>query len=211
MENRLLRSVLGLASRIVLAAALAQAVCAHASDRELASAAVTAAPHAGSEIAIRALALVGVDYQLGGNDRDSGLDCSGLVHLVFVETFGVRMPRTTEELPAVGVAVSRRALEPGDLVFFNTRRRAHSHVGIYVGQGRFVHAPSRGSRVRVDALSARYWARRFDGARRIDLAAPEVVPGTGPVHLAAATHRTTARVATALAPDGGDPRHWSGH
>jgi cell wall-associated NlpC family hydrolase len=120
----------------------------------------------GSEAALRALALVGVPYRWGGSRPATGLDCSGLVHHVFGQ-IGIATPRDTRGLARSGNSVSRRHLQAGDLVFFNTLRRAYSHVGIYLGDGRFVHAPSAGSEVRIESMASPYWRARYDGARRL--------------------------------------------
>ena len=122
--------------------------------------------HVGRELVLRALSLLGVDYKFGGNNPETGLDCSGLVRHVYKEVSGLVLPRRSEEISRAGEAIRRDQLRPGDLVFFNTLRRAFSHVGIYVGEGRFVHAPSTGGEVRVESLSTSYWQRRFNGARR---------------------------------------------
>ncbi|HYI05085.1 MAG TPA: C40 family peptidase, partial [Reyranella sp.] len=94
-------------------------------------------------------------------------DCSGLVAHVFEDALGMRLPRTSLKMSARGTRVERARLSAGDLVFFNTSRYAYSHVGIYIGRGRFVHAPSSGSLVRVEQMSSPYWSNRFDGARRL--------------------------------------------
>lgn len=132
---------------------------------------------AGAEIALRALAFLGVPYRYGGDDPGRGFDCSGLVRYVVRHTLGLDLPRRSDEIGHAGRAIERERLEPGDLVFFNTLGRAFSHVGIYVGDGRFVHAPARRGQVRVDALDERYWSARFDGARRF---APAAVPVAAP-------------------------------
>lgn len=111
---------------------------------------------------------LGVKYKLGGTSAFTGFDCSGFVQHVFSATMGLDLPRTAREMADVGVQMNTpEDLRPGDLVFFNTMRRAFSHVGIYIGEGRFVHSPSAGGRVRIDALSNSYWVKRFNGARRI--------------------------------------------
>jgi cell wall-associated NlpC family hydrolase len=120
-----------------------------------------------AEIVLRALGLLGVSYKLGGNSADSGLDCSGLVRLVFRETLGLVLPRRAEEIGRQSQSIDSSQLAPGDLVFFNTLRRAFSHVGIYIGDNQFVHAPSSGGAVRVESLNKPYWQHRFDGARRL--------------------------------------------
>jgi cell wall-associated NlpC family hydrolase len=113
-----------------------------------------------------ALELVGIRYRWGGSTPEKGFDCSGFVGHVFREGVGLYLPRTAKEMSTAGETVSRNELQPGDLVFFNTMRRAFSHVGIYLGNNQFVHAPHRGSRVRVEEMSS-YWLKRFNGARRL--------------------------------------------
>ncbi|MEB2319408.1 MAG: C40 family peptidase [Pseudomonadota bacterium] len=125
-----------------------------------------AAPILGSEAVLRAVALVGVPYRWGGSEPSTGLDCSGLVHHVFGQ-IGLATPRDTHGLSRTGATVPRKGLQPGDLVFFNTLRRAYSHVGIYLGNGRFVHAPSAGSSVRIESMNTSYWRQRYNGARRL--------------------------------------------
>ena len=119
------------------------------------------------DVAIFALGLIGVDYHFGGETPASGVDCSGLVRYVFSQTTGIALPRTSEQMGRVGARVPRVDLVPGDLVFFNTRHFMNSHVGIYLGDNRFVHAPSQGSEVRIASLDDTYWRKRFDGARRL--------------------------------------------
>ena len=121
--------------------------------------------HSGTELVLRALSLLGVNYKFGGNSPDTGLDCSGLVRHVFREAVGVVLPRRAEEMSRAGQSVDTAQLKPGDLVFFNTLRRTFSHVGIYIGDNRFIHAPSTNGRIRIDQLDARYYAQRFDAAR----------------------------------------------
>lgn len=124
-----------------------------------------------SEIAIQAVALLGIRYQRGGNSPENGLDCSGLVRYVFQHAWGTALPRTAEEISKFGEHIPAEDLRPGDLVFFNTLKRGFSHVGIYLGDNRFLHAPSSGGQVRIDQMSMQYWKNRFNGARR--LTAPE--------------------------------------
>ena len=119
------------------------------------------------ELVIRALALIGVNYKYGGGSPDSGFDCSGLVSHVFKEVIGLTLPRDSQAMSRVGEKVDKTELQPGDLVFFNTRRRPFSHVGIYIGAERFVHSPSRGRDVEVSNLHSRYWNKRYNGARRV--------------------------------------------
>jgi cell wall-associated NlpC family hydrolase len=120
------------------------------------------------DLVMTALGLIGVRYRFGGNTPESGLDCSGFVRYVFNDTFGFVLPRRAEEMSQVGTTVATNDLKPGDLVFFNTMRRTFSHVGIYIGDNKFVHAPSTGSKIRVDDMRASYWVSRYNGARRID-------------------------------------------
>jgi cell wall-associated NlpC family hydrolase len=112
----------------------------------------------------------------GGETPEGGLDCSGLVRHVFQQVTGVTLPRTSKELARVGKPVARGDLKPGDLVFFNTRHFAFSHVGIYLGDDRFIHAPSRGSEVEIAELNNNYWRKHFDGARRLVGVLPGLVP-----------------------------------
>lgn len=126
------------------------------------------------EISIQAMSLVGIPYRWGGNTPDSGFDCSGLVRYVVSRAASVNLPRTTADMSGRGESIEPDQIAPGDLIFFNTTGRAHSHVGIYVGKLRFVNAPSTGGTVRLDYLTNPYWAKRFDGIRRV--AAPAVTP-----------------------------------
>jgi cell wall-associated NlpC family hydrolase len=119
-----------------------------------------------------ALMASGADYRRGGTSYQSGFDCSGLVAHVYREAYGLVLPHNTQAQSELGEAIKLPELQPGDLVFFNTQRKAYSHVGIYLGDGRFIHAPKEGAVVRTENLNARYWSTRFDGARRI---APAVV------------------------------------
>ncbi len=119
------------------------------------------------ELVIHSLALIGVNYKYGGSSPDSGFDCSGLVNYVFQEVIGLTLPRNSQAMSRVGEKVDKTELQPGDLVFFNTRRRPFSHVGIYIGEERFVHTPRRGRDVEVANLHSRYWNTRYNGARRV--------------------------------------------
>lgn len=144
-------------------------------------------PSAGlEEISIQAMSLVGTPYRYGGNTPDSGFDCSGLVRYVVARAANVSLPRTTEAMGTRGSALDRSEVASGDLVFFNTTGRANSHVGIYVGQNRFVHAPSSGGTVRLEDMGKSYWASRYNGARRVvaainqPLPAPAAIPDAAP-------------------------------
>ena len=123
-----------------------------------------------------ALDLIGIRYRWGGTTPEAGLDCSGLVQFVFQQVTGVTLPRSAKELSRIGEKVGLPELQPGDLVFFNTRRFAYSHVGIYLGDNRFIHAPRRGREVEVAAIDQKYWQMRFDGARRLVGVLPEMMP-----------------------------------
>jgi cell wall-associated NlpC family hydrolase len=120
-----------------------------------------------SELALRAVSMIGIRYKYGGSTPESGLDCSGFVRYLFKEVWGSELPRTSEEMSRVGEQVETRNLQPGDLVFYNTVRRAFSHVGIYLGDNKFIHAPSAGGEVRIESMDINYWKSRFNGARRI--------------------------------------------
>ena len=121
----------------------------------------------GSEIVMQALANVGKPYRWGGSRPAEGFDCSGLVAHVFDDALGMKLQRTSLQISTRGTRIERTRLSAGDLVFFNTSRYAYSHVGIYIGRGRFVHAPSSGSLVRVERMNNPYWSSRFNGARRL--------------------------------------------
>ncbi len=128
------------------------------------------------DVAIYALGLIGVDYRFGGETPEGGVDCSGLVKYVFQQVTGVTLPRTTKELSRLGSTVNHADLAPGDLVFFNTRRLPFSHVGIYLGDNQFIHAPSTGSEVEISRLSETYWQKHFNGARRLVGVLPSLIP-----------------------------------
>lgn len=125
-------------------------------------------PSAGpSEALFQALAALGVDYRRGGSSRSNGFDCSGLVAYVYREAYGIELPRHTLAQSRLGAPVENTKLQAGDLVFYNTERRPFSHVGIYLGDNRFIHAPKPGTPVRIENMHTLYWKTRFDGARRI--------------------------------------------
>jgi cell wall-associated NlpC family hydrolase len=135
---------------------------------------------AASGLVLSAMNFIGVPYRRGGASADHGFDCSGFTRYVFENSVGLVLPRRADEQARDGglQQVLRADLKPGDLVFFNTMRRAFSHVGIYLGDGRFIHAPRSGSEVRVDDMRQAYWSKRFNGARRAALA--EAQPPTRP-------------------------------
>jgi cell wall-associated NlpC family hydrolase len=147
-----------------------------AAARATASQAASRVWHGAQDVALFALGMLGVDYRFGGSTPDRGLDCSGLVRYVFQEVTGATLPRTSREMSRLGQHVSMADLAPGDLVFFNTRRFAFSHVGLYLGDNRFIHAPSAGGEVQIATLDQRYWKRHFDGARRLVGVLPALVP-----------------------------------
>ena len=116
---------------------------------------------------MQAMSMIGIRYKYGGNAPESGLDCSGLVRYVFRQVSNTELPRTSEEISRVGEKVDTADLQPGDLVFYNTLRRGFSHVGIYLGDNKFIHAPRAGAEVRIESMDISYWKKRFNGARRI--------------------------------------------
>jgi cell wall-associated NlpC family hydrolase len=119
------------------------------------------------DISIAAVGLVGVPYRYGGNNPKAGFDCSGLIAYVYQKSANIKLPRTIEEMSTRGKSIEGGPPAPGDLVFFNTTGAKYSHAGIYVGQGRFVHAPSAGGTVRLEYIAKPYWASRFTEARRL--------------------------------------------
>ena len=138
-----------------------------------------------SELVFTAIGFLGVPYRRGGSTVESGFDCSGFVRAMYQQTIGLMLPRKAEQQAAATEKIERADLQPGDLVFFNTMRRAFSHVGIYIGEGKFIHSPKPGSEVRVEDMGVAYWKRRFDGARRVPTSAPvaaprDVLPATEP-------------------------------
>jgi len=164
-----------------------------------------------SDMVLTAMNFLGVPYRRGGNDADSGFDCSGFTRHIFESSLGLVLPRRADEQArAKGLlAVKRDDLKPGDLVFFNTLRRTFSHVGIYIGEGKFIHAPKPGGEVRVEDMRFSYWAKRFTGARRAEQAddapaleataaaepLPEVLKPSSPPAARKATHKTRRKPA----------------
>jgi cell wall-associated NlpC family hydrolase len=126
-----------------------------------------------SELVLSAMDFLGVPYKRGGNSAEEGFDCSGFTRHIFERSIGLVLPRRADEQAhAAGVnPIRREELKPGDLVFFNTLKRTFSHVGIYIGEGKFIHAPRSGSEVRIEDMRVAYWQHRFTGARRADGAA----------------------------------------
>ena len=121
-----------------------------------------------AEVLLQALLALGLDYRYGGTSPVTGFDCSGLVAYIYQEAWGIRLPRNAKAQSEAGTPVSLAELQPGDLVFYDTQNRPFSHVGIYLGDGKFVYAPKSGEQVRVGSLKSAYWTQRFNGARRIE-------------------------------------------
>ena len=136
-----------------------------------------AASRQSTDLLFQAIAAAGVDYRNGGRNYQTGFDCSGLVAYVFREAYGLDLPHNSKAQSAYGDAVDVQNLQLGDLVFFYTQHAPYSHVGIYLGDGKFIHAPRTGSAVRTESLRARYWNARFNGARRIT---PKIVTAEYP-------------------------------
>jgi cell wall-associated NlpC family hydrolase len=147
------------------------------------------------DMIVSAMNFLGVPYRRGGSS-DQGFDCSGFTRHVFESSLGLVLPRKVDEqarAPGL-VTVKRDELEPGDLVFFNTLRRTFSHVGIYIGDGKFIHSPRTGSSVRLEDMRQSYWTKRFTGARRADSLRTASVAGT------AATEPVSTLVSPTVAP-----------
>lgn len=152
---------LRLGGYILLLAALALGACATVGNSERAL-------HAQSnDLTSYAQSLIGTPYRYGGNTPDTGFDCSGYVGHVYRHTTGINLPRSSADISQIGKSVPSNELRSGDLVFFNTLKRKFSHVGIYLGAGRFIHAPSSGGSVREESMRSGYWQRNYNGARRI--------------------------------------------
>jgi cell wall-associated NlpC family hydrolase len=120
-----------------------------------------------SDLVMHALGMLGISYKRGGNTPESGLDCSGMVRYVFKQALGHELPRSAAEISQIGIQIKQSELQPGDLVFYNTMKNSFSHVGIYLGDGKFIHSPSAGGQVRIESMALAYWTKRFDGARRM--------------------------------------------
>ena len=165
--------------------------------------------HKASELVVTALGFLGVPYRRGGNTVETGFDCSGFVRAMYQQTVGLILPRKAEQQAAATEKIDRGDLQPGDLVFFNTLKRAFSHVGIYVGEGKFIHSPRPGGEVRVENMGGSYWNHRFDGARRVSVAggnaSPQIQPvpdfSAPPVSSMATPFRSLAPAATSVVAD----------
>jgi len=143
-----------------------------------------------SDMVVTAMNFLGVPYKRGGSSETAGFDCSGFTRHIFEMSLGLVLPRRVDEQASAAglVPVKRDELQPGDLVFFNTLKRTFSHVGIYIGEGKFIHSPRSGGEVRVEEMSLTYWRKRFTGARRADTAPAAPLPAVAPASAAAAAH-----------------------
>ena len=133
-------------------------------SHKVADKAQTVAGRAG-DLVVNAMGFLGVPYKRGGNSAETGFDCSGFVRAIYQQTVGLVLPRRADQQAASTQVIDKKELQPGDLVFFNTRNTPFSHVGVYIGDERFIHAPSSNGRVRIDQMNARYYAQRFEAAR----------------------------------------------
>ena len=124
-----------------------------------------------SELVVNAIGFLGVPNRRGGNSLETGFDCSGFVRAMYQQTVGLVLPRSADQQAAATQTIDKSELRPGDLVFFNTMRRAFSHVGIYIGDNKFIHSPRSGAEVRVEDMRLGYWQTRFNGARRVESSA----------------------------------------
>jgi cell wall-associated NlpC family hydrolase len=127
-----------------------------------------------SDLVVNAMGYLGVPYRRGGTGIQ-GFDCSGFVQAMYENTLGLVLPHNAKAQAAVTQKIDKSELQPGDLVFFNTLRRAFSHVGIYVGEGKFIHSPRSGGQVRIEDMRDSYWAKRFNGARRVNTESTQAV------------------------------------
>jgi cell wall-associated NlpC family hydrolase len=127
-------------------------------------------PERAREVLVNALSLTGVRYKYGGNSPETGFDCSGFVRYVYQQATSLSLPHNALAISRLGQKVEKDELKPGDLVFFNTLKSAFSHVGIYLGNNRFIHSPSSGGKVKIESMQEGYWAKRYNGAQRIEQA-----------------------------------------
>ncbi|BAO80890.1 cell wall-associated hydrolase [Serpentinimonas raichei] len=174
------------ASALVYPTAPALPIAPHAEPAEAAPAANADRPQRPlhSSLVVHALGFLGVPYRLGGNSAEEGFDCSGFVQAAFRQVMGLQLPRIAREQARATAPIERSELAPGDLVFFNTLGRRYSHVGIYIGDYRFVHSPRSGARIRIERMDVRFWATRFNGARRVPAeAATARAPAAPPVSI----------------------------
>jgi cell wall-associated NlpC family hydrolase len=120
-----------------------------------------------SDLVSTAIGFLGIPYLRGGNSAETGFDCSGFVRAIYKETIGLVLPRSADQQAHATQKIDKSELKPGDLVFFNTMKRTFSHVGIYLGEGQFIHSPRSGASIRIEDMRIPYWNVRFDGARRV--------------------------------------------
>ena len=144
-----------------------------------------------------AIGFLGIPYLRGGNSAETGFDCSGFVRAIYKETIGLVLPRSSDQQANATQKIDKSELKPGDLVFFNTMKRTFSHVGIYLGEGKFIHSPRSGSSVRIEDMRIPYWNVRFDGARRVqgdgmDTAKVRVMSATAMAATGGGTSNTSA-------------------
>lgn len=138
-----------------------------ASEQKPVTAPVANAADGGSEVVLYALGLLNIDYRFGGNNPDAGLDCSGMTAYIYREALGIKLPHNAAQQSKLGASVNKKDLQPGDLIFFNTNGKSASHVGVYIGENKFVHAPSTNGKIKVTKLSDAYFSPRYEFARRI--------------------------------------------
>jgi cell wall-associated NlpC family hydrolase len=148
--------------RLILALSLLLAACATAPGRQYA-----ASDEQMNELVMYAISLADTPYRYGGNSSGNGFDCSGFVGHVYRHSLDIALPRTSHDISRVGKPIGAGELQAGDLVFYNTQHASFSHVGVYIGDGKFVHSPKSGDRVRTEQMQLPYWRSRYDGARRI--------------------------------------------
>ncbi|MFA5370589.1 MAG: C40 family peptidase [Sideroxydans sp.] len=124
-------------------------------------------PDHGNDLVMYAMGLADTPYRYGGSNTASGFDCSGYVGHVYAQVLEIKLPRTSRQISRVGTPLHPSELHPGDLVFYNTQGQPYSHVGLYIGEGKFVHSPKSGDRIRVERMELNYWKSRYNGARRV--------------------------------------------
>jgi cell wall-associated NlpC family hydrolase len=158
-----------------------------------------------SELVVNAMGFLGVPYKRGGNTVETGFDCSGFVRAIYQQSVGLLLPRRAEEQAAATQRIEKNDLQPGDLVFFNTLRRTFSHVGIYVGNNKFIHSPKPGAEVRVENMGLSYWQTRFNGARRVAAAQPAAPIPAAQILQAVQAVPVVAPLASPFSAFAGDP------
>jgi NlpC/P60 family len=138
-----------------------------------------------SDLVSTAIGFLGIPYLRGGNNAETGFDCSGFVRAIYKDTIGLILPRSADQQASATLKIDKSELKPGDLVFFNTLKRSFSHVGIYMGDNKFIHSPRSGSSVRIEDMRIPYWNVRFDGARRVETAKTSQTLTTAPADTSA--------------------------